>query len=1011
MIEPKSMPATTHQTLSTEMTQAYLQILQKHHHICLKGWIAAHRKTLDFFNQQLNVVLNSIRELKNPEDLRPVWRLWQDYFHHIQHHLSELHYAGDVPVTEMLENWEKQFEEWLGNYPPQVDLPIEPADTQLETGDATTVLVWKNARRFRNVFRKKTAVRRVQLHDFATYYLQQTAEQFLMDEWEHFLRFAAQQLAAAHRVMQETTRLFLLLDNAQTDWQQHPAEILEKSLAAVQPYQESLATLPAELEKFVELRQSVLEKHCDETCKKFVKLLAFAGSFAHPHYHYSVRRQQKRRRSLEIHYNAHRPVWERHFIAEKEDWIGDTALKIIQMDVGNAYLLTIASLNEKVQKQVIPPLKNADVIFEKSIKRFAEMDSGDIVQLRKEMNTEHYALLRELRKTVLPETTDAFVKAQFNQVISRYIYEAQQTTTDLPKHQSIFTRRDTENIPPKSEVDDIPLQELFEHSLLTALQSKCKKCDKNIQQRFTKIVNGVTELDQVVEFNLKAALDSLQEQEESALAIQHFNDGLKRARERLHEYQNETVRLETETSRELFDISHQFISSVQELLDDEKLLELKIQLMRAKAEEKFRESRRKAWEFIKYALPRAWQRIRNFAKSIYEQYLRIGKITGLVTTSTATKEQLFRFLTETRQRITALPFIYQRLFENKPLTDERLFAGREKEMNTLKSDLQDWNSERFMSTVIIGEKGGGRTTLLNFAEKEIYKIYPIKKLVLAETVYTEAAFMPLLHQLFPDVSGETLSTFEESLIKLDKKYVCIVENIQNMFLKTVDGFDLIRRFLQLVAHTQEHVYWVLSSTLYCWEYLDKVINISQQFQRVLFLDGLKREDMESIILKRHRITGYELAFEAPESLKNNRQFRKLDSDDARHQFLKDRFFEQLQEVSQGNISVAMLYWLRAINKIEDNKLVLSASVEFDYSFIYQLSGIELFTLGALLQHETLSIAEHASVFHRSLESSDAVFNVLRRKGILIPAHGDDFQLHPFLYRPTVRALKSNNILH
>ncbi|MEZ4762460.1 MAG: hypothetical protein R3C26_04425 [Calditrichia bacterium] len=211
----------------------------------------------------------------------------------------------------------------------------------------------------------------------------------------------------------------------------------------------------------------------------------------------------------------------------------------------------------------------------------------------------------------------------------------------------------------------------------------------------------------------------MQEQEESALAIQHFNDGLKRARERLQGYQNETVRLETETSRELFEISHQFISSVQELLDDEKLLELKIQLMRAKAEEKFRESRRKAWEFIKYALPRAWQRIRSFAKGIYEQYLRIGKFTGLVTTSTATKEQLFRFLTETRQRIAALPFIYQRLFENKPLNDERLFAGREKEMDILKSDLKDWDSERFMSTVIIGEKAVGAQPCLILQKRNL----------------------------------------------------------------------------------------------------------------------------------------------------------------------------------------------------------------------------------------------------------------------------------------------------
>ena len=85
-------------------------------------------------------------------------------------------------------------------------------------------------------------------------------------------------------------------------------------------------------------------------------------------------------------------------------------------------------------------------------------------------------------------------------------------------------------------------------------------------------------------------------------------------------------------------------------------------------------------------------------------------------------------------------------------------------------------------------------------------------------------------------------------------------------------------------------------------------------------------------------------------------------------------------------------------------------IELDYSFIYQLSPEELFTIGALMQHEMLKPEEHAQVFHQSEQQSVLLFNSLINKGIVIESE-NGCRIHPFLYRPAIIALKRLNIIH
>jgi hypothetical protein len=176
------------------------------------------------------------------------------------------------------------------------------------------------------------------------------------------------------------------------------------------------------------------------------------------------------------------------------------------------------------------------------------------------------------------------------------------------------------------------------------------------------------------------------------------------------------------------------------------------------------------------------------------------------------------------------------------------------------------------------------------------------------------------------------------------------------------------------------------------------------------LEALTKEEIEAIVMKRHRVSGYQLEFETPAAVTESRKFKKLTSEEERQEYLRQLMFEQLNEFASGNVTIAMLFWLRAIKQASKEKLVLSPLIEFDHAFLYQLSADELFTLGALLHHETLTAEQHALVFHQDVQQSALLLNRLQSKGILVTT-ANGYVIHPLLYRSMVRVLQTRNILH
>ncbi len=97
--------------------------------------------------------------------------------------------------------------------------------------------------------------------------------------------------------------------------------------------------------------------------------------------------------------------------------------------------------------------------------------------------------------------------------------------------------------------------------------------------------------------------------------------------------------------------------------------------------------------------------------------------------------------------------------------------------------------------------------------------------------------------------------------------------------------------------------------------------------------------------------------------------------------------------------MAILFWLKAIKEIKEDRFIISPFIELILTFLDHMDKADLFTFAAFLQHETLT-EHHAMIFHQGLQSSKLQLSRLEKMASSFSAAG--YQIHHLLHRPVVK---------
>ena len=665
-------------------------------------------------------------------------------------------------------------------------------------------------------------------------------------------------------------------------------------------------------------------------------------------------------------------------------------------------------MHEKVR---IGILEGMDKILELVTVSFEAIKEGARSQgFEDNILKENRSNLRNLRQKHIPAVLDSFHKAQLIKTIENFHSQIAFRRTALSDAFSILQKLDFESVPPAVTTKNINLKKIFETEYLQPLQADTDEFVEEAELYLAAVLRTLNEIGQMIQFNLETAIELIADTEKKGKedAGKVLEEGLDRVFNTIQKVKKEVELIPDAWSIELTKLSFNFIKGIDELLDNENITNLSIRQAKAEASQRIKEFRSKANEKRSLYLRYAWKVISFGMTGARTSFEHLNIMPGASEISESQRE-LMNYLISTHNQIEKLPFIYQRLYRFEPLKDTSIFAGGTKELDRLEECYELWRSGSFASVAIIGEKGSGRTSLVNIAGTTVFNQGIQHKVDIPKGVQTEEDVVVLFASMFNKEKPATFNELEMAINGLQSRLVIVVENLQNMFIRTVDGFDLMEGFLLMISRTQDKPFWVISCGMYMWNYLDRIFNIKQYFYDIIPMGQFDAEELSDLILKRHRMSGYGLEFIPTEIELADKKYKKLSDERDRQEFLQTSFFKDLDDICQGNISIALLLWQLSVENIKPDRVVIINDLGFQTSFLSSLSESELFTLEAIVEMEVLNIDEHSRIFNMSRKSSELILLRMKNKGLL-KQFKEEFQIHFLLYKQVLRVLDSKNIL-
>jgi hypothetical protein len=771
--------------------------------------------------------------------------------------------------------------------------------------------------------------------------------------------------------------------------------------------QQKISELLARLNEFEESLINEIDKSFEPVFAEYEADYLTAGTIENPKW--KLRKGVLKRKSKQISEIAIRVFkgWANNFSSLGDDWEMNNELYQIRYNT-LVQLEKFSSLFKSGIEKNLIPRTNDLVSFIKELNTELEFakNKNDLLKSYKETKNQisqklTYKLIPELNTAIVNQNLTGLV-AEFDNIISEEINNVKQKRVLVNSDEYDKEIKD-------SEINIFSPQEILEYSTAPKFFNATGKFRTFINSQVQQIQNELTEIDHISDFNVESALNLLESENDIEKSKTIAVEGLDRAVKKVFEIKNRLDNLSIIFDSELSSAASDFNSDLKSLTQTEKIFNIKLNLAKAKALERSKQVRKKVIQNIKNALPQLLLLAKKGYGITKESFQKARELIGLAPTAKVIASEVSDYLAETQIAIHRLPFVYQRLFEVKPLNDARFFFGRESELSKLNKALTNWEKEKFASTIIVGEKGSGATSLINFFIGNNAEQYEIIKSSLLEPIPDQGSFFNFLSGILKVEKFKSVKEIIEYLNTLPAKKIIIVENLQRLFLRRVDGFIVLKTFFEIMSKTNKNIFWISTSTIYGWIYLDKTIQAFDYFGYVINLTKLNDEQITSLVSKRHRVSGYNIEYLADDEIQKSKTFKKL-SDEEKQPYVKKKYFEELNKFAQSNISLALIFWLRSAKEIINDEIKIGSPPDLDYSFLSNLSNDKVFALSVLLLHDGLREEDYANIFDVSLDKSRLLFLLMHDDGIIVKQN-NLYMINPLLYRQIVGLLKSKNIIH
>lgn len=701
-------------------------------------------------------------------------------------------------------------------------------------------------------------------------------------------------------------------------------------------------------------------------------------------------------------------AWKNTHFTLYDDWTVDVEITLLYYSVYDAY----NQMTERVKAFIATDLAGS---FD-DIRKFIKEANTDISksETTKKAITETLTISRKNINNILIdkllsqniEKLTACFDDDFEQLINKTLQLVEKVSD---KRAFIRSRNYLRGISSR-EISWISPRELLNFEALPRFRNKVNGISQQIEQQLEKARVHLLGLGTVCDFSLESAIIMLEQKEGSAKkALKTSQDGLERALAHLLSVEDIVEKIHQTISDDLSDTIIEFNNNILKLKDTENIFELNLKIVRIKTLEKSRQYKAKTIAFFKQLVPKGVLIFKEIKYKSIRAGRELGARIGLAQEKKQVSFELSEFIGQTQATLKKLPYVYQRLYQLNPTDEDRFFVNREKEIKKLEEALDNWNKDRFITVALIGVKGSGITSLINYFLRHNKTELKLLRKNLDSKIYLTRHYFDFFNRLIGEQNFETNEQIIEYLNTSSESHIIVIENMHHMFLKRVHGFDCHSMFFDLMSNTMKKVLWIGTYTPHAWEYLDKTIFITNYFTNEIYLEPLNAKTIAEIIFKRNRLSGYHIDFQPNKDNLENKSFLKMNDID-RQKYLHKQYFDHLSRMSSGNITLAQLYWLRSTKKVSDEAIEIGALTEIDFSFIKSLSGDDLFTLQALILHDGLTLEDFSLMIGKPQNAARNMLIPMLEKGLLIRPK-EKFNINPIIFSPLAAYLTSRNFIN
>lgn len=366
------------------------------------------------------------------------------------------------------------------------------------------------------------------------------------------------------------------------------------------------------------------------------------------------------------------------------------------------------------------------------------------------------------------------------------------------------------------------------------------------------------------------------------------------------------------------------------------------------------------------------------------------------------------------EKLQSLPFIYRKLFDGAPLESVDFFIGRKEFESKFSRILKSFAVSEWCSTFIVGETGSGKRSLVNNLVNFTLKDKEVKYIHFHTTITDSDEILSIIAE---NLGNKYKCTLDELILQLNdksRKEVFILEGINKLYLRAVNGYEALNTMLTLISLTSRNTLWICTINKHAFNFLNSMLNVQNYFKYKIVTEEIHRRDIRTIIMTRHNATGFTVKYQPDNFQILKKKFLKVEDPVAEQTYLANYFFKKLEDFCEGNIIAAMYYWLQSIESVKDNRIMIKPPSRVVLNELNNLPMIYLLTLAGIMIHGSLTDDEHADIFNISAEESNKILNHLSNLRLInednIEAFANRFFINKFIFKVVEKELTGKKIL-